>query len=82
MKIFIKKIAIFLILITSIAVISEFLLRRIPNDYSYKRAYLDVQSEDVEILIFGSSHSFFGIDPSYFSDRCFNASHVSTIIGL
>lgn len=77
MKIFIKKIAIFLILITSIAVISEFLLRRIPNDYSYKRAYLDVQSGDVEILIFGSSHAFFGIDPSYFSDRCFNASHVS-----
>lgn len=77
MKIFIKKVVIFLILITSIAVISEFSLRRIPNDYSYKREYLDLQSDDIEILIFGSSHAFFGIDPSYFSNRCFNASHVS-----
>jgi hypothetical protein len=55
----------------------EYILRKIPNIYLYKNQYLSNNSHNIEILILGSSHSFFGINPNYFSRRAFNAAHVS-----
>lgn len=55
----------------------EILLRQIPNDYSYKREYLDNHSNGIETLILGSSHSYRGVNPVYFSTSCFNAAYVS-----
>lgn len=51
----------------------EWQLRQIPNDYSYKRAHLDKYANQTEVLILGSSLSWSGLDPSLFSDRCYNA---------
>ena len=51
----------------------EFLLHNIPNDYSYKKHYLDTHSSKVETLILGSSHAFTGINPELFSSNTFNA---------
>jgi hypothetical protein len=55
----------------------ETVLRQIPDDYKYKADYLDKNALQIETLILGSSHSFFGIDPIYFENKTFNASHVS-----
>ncbi|WP_319574707.1 hypothetical protein [uncultured Desulfobacter sp.] len=76
MKKFFVKIIVFFIPIFLICFLLEFTVRAIPNDYTYKRKYLETHA-DLEILILGSSHSLYGIDPDYLSKRAFNASNVS-----
>lgn len=55
----------------------ELYLRNTPNDYTYKNAYLEQNSSKIETLILGSSHSYYGLNPLYFSKNTFNASHIS-----
>lgn len=62
------------------AIVMEILLRNIPNDYSFKKKYLDKHSDEIETLILGSSHSFYGLNPEFFSSKAFNASHISQSI--
>lgn len=58
-------------------IIMEFLLRHIPNDYKYKKKFLDKNSNEIEVLFLGSSHSLYGLNPDYCTRNCFNASNVS-----
>ena len=58
----------------------EYFLRTIPNDYSYKNEWLTNNANTVKILSLGSSHGFYGIEPSCFSKRAFNVAHVSQSI--
>ena len=58
-------------------IIMEYSLRKIPNDYSNKKNYLDNHSGEIQILIFGSSNTYFGLNPVYFSHNAFNISHVT-----
>ena len=60
----------------------EYLLRHIPNDYIYKKNYLDKHSNEIEILILGSSEGYFGINPVYLSHHAFNAANVSQSLDL
>ncbi len=55
----------------------EYLLRNIPNDYSYKRKYLDENAEKIEVLFLGNSHIYYGIDPVFMRKKSFNAAHYS-----
>jgi hypothetical protein len=55
----------------------EFMIRRIPNDYSYKNNYLEKHAGDIQVLILGSSHTFFGINPEEMNEKAFNAAYVS-----
>lgn len=77
MRRFIIKTVVFLLPLLVITFTMEILLRTIPNDYSYKRKYLDKHSNEIETLILGSSHSFFGFNPSFFSSKTFNVAYVS-----
>ena len=77
MNAFIKGVLIFLFPVVFLALTIEVMIRLIPNDYSLKRNYLDKNSNKIEVLILGSSHAFFGLDPVYFSNNCFNAGYVS-----
>jgi len=77
MKKFVLKTLLLLLPIIIIALLMEVLLRLIPNDYRFKKKYLDAHSGEIETLILGSSHSFYGIDPVYFSENTFNASYNS-----
>jgi hypothetical protein len=77
MKKFAIKLSLYLLPIIALAISGELLLRRIPNDYSYKKHYLDIHASEIETLVSGSSHSYYGIDPIYFSSNTFNASQVS-----
>lgn len=74
---FLKKISLFLLPIFFLMIGMEVLLQNIPNDYKLKRTYLDTNAQDIEILILGSSHSFYGLNPEYFNANTFNASHIS-----
>ncbi len=77
MKLFIQKSVLFVFPVLLLLAGAEAFLRKIPNDYSYKNQYLYNNSKNIEILVLGSSHSLFGINPKYFSKPAFNSAHVS-----
>lgn len=77
MKRFIIKILLLALPISFYAVIQEYALRTIPNDYAYKNQWLTENAQSLKILSLGSSHGFFGIQPTEFSQLAFNAGHVS-----
>ena len=75
-----KKFIIRLILIVVIPSIfffalCEYCIRIIPNDYSYKNGWMTNNINKVKILNLGSSHGYYGIDPSIFSVKSFNAAY-------
>lgn len=82
MKRFIKKTTLFIVPILICFGVAEYLLRHIPNDYSYKNYYLNKNAQNVEALFLGSSHTYYGINPEYYSGNGFNASHISQSIDL
>lgn len=73
MKKILKKISLFLLPIVLLGLIFEVMLRRIPNEYSYKRTYLEQHADSIQILFLGSSHAYLGINPQYISANSFNA---------
>ena len=82
MKKFISKTIFFLLPILVLAVIMEISLRAIPNDYKQKRNYMDSQSDEIEVLVLGSSHSLYGINPKYFSQKTYNMAYVSQSLDM
>ncbi|MFM7234492.1 MAG: hypothetical protein ACKOZM_07865 [Flavobacteriales bacterium] len=82
MKTFLTKTTLFALPILIALLIMEILLRRIPNDYSYKNDYLLQHADSIETLFMGSSHAYYGINPDYFPGNSFNASHISQSIDL
>lgn len=77
MKKFLVKVLFFVLPVLSAAVIIEIALRKIPNDYVLKRDYLDAHSNEIETLILGTSHNFYGLDPVYFTGKTFNAAYLT-----
>ena len=53
------------------------LLRNIPNEYSIKKDYLDANSNHIEILVLGSSHSYRGVNPEFINGKVYNAAFFS-----
>jgi hypothetical protein len=77
MRNFIKYLFLFTLPIFIFGLSSEFLLRKIPNDYLLKKEFLDKNSDSIEVLFLGSSHAFYGINPANYSSNSFNASYIS-----
>lgn len=77
MRKFLKLIILFSIPVLIGLTLIEITLRRIPNDYSYKRGYLDKESNNIEVLFLGNSHIYRGVNPEYISAKSFNGAHVS-----
>jgi len=78
MKNFLLKLSLFLLPILGVSLLLEVLLRNIPNDYLVKKHFLE--SDDVskiQTFILGNSHSYYGVNPEYFSDSAFNAAYIS-----
>ncbi len=77
MRKFLIKTILFTLPVLFMTIAMELLLRNIPNDYEQKKAYLDKHAAEIETLVLGSSHSYYGINPAFFTSNTFNVSHVS-----
>lgn len=77
---FVKRFLLFLLPILVIAFSIEILIRQIPNEYSYKRAFLDAKANNIEILFLGTSHAYYGVNPDFVKGNSFNAANVSQTI--
>lgn len=82
MKKFIPEIIIFFLPVVIAVCILEMLLQMIPNDYKYKRDQFLKNAKDIEVLILGSSHAHFGINPEYLTMKGFNFSNISQSFDL
>ena len=74
---FIQKSLLFCAPVLVFMLIMELLLRNIPNDYSYKKNYLDQHSNEIETLFLGSSHAYRAINPKFIHSNGFNAAHIA-----
>lgn len=78
MKKYLKEIIFYFLLpALLVAIMAEYSLRKIPNDYAFKNQWLTQNSRDVEILTLGASSILHDIDPQYFHKKGFNAAHLS-----
>lgn len=77
MKKFLKYGLFFLLPLIMIGVLMEIALRQVPNTYKYKYDWMQDNAKDVEVLIFGSSHAYYGIRPNFFEQKAFNLANVS-----
>src|SRR5690554_4833886 len=68
---------VFLLPISLIAVIAEYSLRKIPNDYAFKNQWLTENSHDVEVLALGASSILHDINPHYLHNKGSNGGHLS-----
>src|SRR6185437_12759859 len=74
---FLLKLLIFISPIILLYVFVEHKVKSVPNNYSVKRGYFQEQLDSIEILVLGSSHSFYGISPQFFSKKGFNIAQVN-----
>ena len=58
----------------------EYFYRAVPNNYTVKRDYLQQHAADIEVLLLGSSHCMYGLNPQYFTQPTFNLSNISQTI--
>lgn len=77
MKKFIKYCLVFSIPFWVSLVTLEYNLRQVPNPYKYKYDWMQKNADDVETLIFGSSHTFYGIRPEFIDGKAFSLANVS-----
>lgn len=78
MKQFIKRILLFVCLPISFGLITyEVLARSLDNSYKVKDSYIKKNGQDIELLILGSSHTFYGINPEYLDIPAYNLANVS-----
>ena len=82
MKKYLKYCLYFVLPILIVAIPLEYMARQVPNPYKYKFDWMQKNAENVEVLIFGSSHTFYGIRPDYISGTAFNLANASQDIEL
>lgn len=72
MKRFLKQIISIGILGVLVCFGIECVLLTIPNEYSYKREYIETKGDGIKTLILGHSHVANGINPEFLGDSVFN----------
>jgi hypothetical protein len=72
-----KQLVIFFIPLLICWLALEWFYRTQPNNYTYKNERIREVYRDCEILLLGSSHTFFGLDPEAFERPAFNLSNIS-----
>ena len=72
MKKFLITILAFFIPVLFVLVGLEYIVRKAPNEYQYKAQWMEKNADRVETLILGTSHAFYGINPSYLGPNAFS----------
>jgi len=80
MKLFFKKILIFVFPLLAFVVGMDFYLANINSLYKEKAEGLKEEAHAIEILILGNSHSAYGVNPNYFTDYAFNIANAGQSI--
>lgn len=80
MKKLLTHISLFLIPILLVWVFAEVFYRTVPNNYTYKHEQISNNKDDIEVLVLGDSHTFFGINPEWLSKKAYNLANVSQTI--
>lgn len=57
--------------------IAECFVRSIPNPYSSKHHWMQQHADSVEVLVLGSSHTYYGVNPAFFKKKAYNLANVS-----
>ncbi len=81
MKTYWQNLIIFLFPVFLLLFAMEIMLRRIPNDYSFKNERLIRDGEAFRVLVLGSSHAYKGVDPDSLGPGGFNAANISQDLG-
>lgn len=76
----IKRVLLYLSPLLLIFIAFEMFYRFVPNDYSVKYLTIPKKYQETEILIFGNSHPFYGLNPQYFSKPTYNLANISQTI--
>ena len=76
MKRFLCRIILFAFPFLTVAALLEVVVERIPNSYTYKRAYMECNASRIRTLILGSSYAYDGLNPSVMPDA-FNLANSS-----
>ena len=74
---FILKAIIFIVLLIAILVGLEYIAQTTPNAYKHKEEFITNNSDSINTLILGSSHTFYGVNPEYLENKSFNLANVS-----
>ena len=77
MKKALARFAIFLLPIIVAAFVLEVVLRQLPHDFNFKKVQMEQKYDEIETLIMGGSHTYYGVDPEQFDSETFNLSYVS-----
>lgn len=77
MKQFLIRFVAFVLPVILIGLLMELALRKIPNDYQFKKQLLDQKAGEIEVLCLGSSHAYYDFNPAYIEQNAINASHVA-----
>lgn len=77
MKKALARFAIFLLPIIVAAFVLEVVLRQLPHDFKFKKAQMEQKYDEIETLIMGGSHTYYGVDPEQFDSETFNLAYVS-----
>jgi len=72
MKRFLKLFLLFFIPLLCVLGAMEYAVRQVPNEYSYKADWMEKNADHVETLVLGTSHAFYGINPSYLGPNAFS----------
>ncbi len=75
MKLFFKKILVFVFPLFLLVVGMGFYLRNMNSLYKEKLSGIIEHANEIEILILGNSHASYGVNPNYFTDYAFNIAH-------
>lgn len=54
--------------------------RKLPNAYKYKYEWMQQNANDVETLVLGNSHTYYGIQPKYLKGNAFNLANPSQLL--
>lgn len=57
--------------------IGEYIVRQVPNPYKYKEEWMEKHHDEVEVLVLGGSHTFYGVKPEMLGDKAFSLANTS-----
>lgn len=77
MKSILKKLFIFILPIIVLCIFFEIKVRNVINSVNKKKVLLNQQKDEIEILVFGSSYAYAGINPDFINLRTFNLANTA-----